>query len=113
MAYNINLSSHTANQMGIGAGGQGGMGVIGAIHGGGSGHYASITTTGQGITTAGSSGNITGTSFFDTISKVEERLEKIEERLLIINPDEKLLEKYPGLKQAYDHYLLMEKLCRE
>ena len=38
------------------------------------------------------------------------RLEKIEEQLAILYPNNKLHEKYPSLKEAYDQYKLIEKL---
>jgi hypothetical protein len=44
---------------------------------------------------------------------IEARLSKIERRLLILHPNEELHVQYPALKEAYDHYLLMEKLIDE
>lgn len=44
---------------------------------------------------------------------VSETLKKINERLAILVPDPVLLEKYEALKQAYDHYKLLEALCVE
>lgn len=40
-------------------------------------------------------------------------LEDIETRLLILQPNFEKLEKYPALKNAYEHYKLMEKLIGE
>ena len=37
-------------------------------------------------------------------------LSGIEKRLGILQPDEKLLEQYNALQQAYDHYILLESL---
>lgn len=42
-----------------------------------------------------------------------ETLTKIQDRLAILVPDPKLLDKYEALKQAYDHYKLLEALCVE
>jgi hypothetical protein len=44
---------------------------------------------------------------------IQERMTKIEERLAIIRPDRALQEKYPALKEAYEHYKLIEKLVRD
>jgi hypothetical protein len=38
-------------------------------------------------------------------------LESIQNRLAILVPDPKLLDKYEALKQAYEHYKLLEALC--
>lgn len=42
-----------------------------------------------------------------------ETLRGIQDRLAILVPDPKLLDKYEALKQAYDHYKLLEALCVE
>ncbi len=47
------------------------------------------------------------------ISDIKERISAIEDRLAIIRPDEVLQEKYPSLKEAYEHYKLIEKLVRD
>lgn len=44
---------------------------------------------------------------------VKETLEKISDRLTILIPDPEKLEKYAALKEAYDHYKLMEALLNE
>lgn len=46
----------------------------------------------------------------NSVNLVDERLRAIEARLCILVPDPKKLEKYTALKQAYDHYILMEQL---
>jgi hypothetical protein len=38
-------------------------------------------------------------------------LESIQDRLAILVPDPKLLDKYEALKQAYEHYKVLEALC--
>lgn len=42
---------------------------------------------------------------------VGEVLAKIQDRLAILIPDPVLLEKYSALKQAYEHYKVLEALC--
>ena len=44
---------------------------------------------------------------------LRETLETLQERLAILVPDPEKLEKYEALKQAYDHYKLLEALCNE
>jgi hypothetical protein len=38
-------------------------------------------------------------------------VETLKERLLILTPNFEKMEKYPSLKEAYDHYKLIEALC--
>ena len=38
-------------------------------------------------------------------------MHSINERLLLISPDLEKLEKYAALKNAYDHYKLIEAMC--
>jgi hypothetical protein len=47
------------------------------------------------------------------LSDIRERLSAIEDRLAIIRPDVVLHEKYASLKEAYEHYKLIEKLVRD
>jgi hypothetical protein len=42
--------------------------------------------------------------------KVMGRLAEIEKRLAILAPNEELQAKFPSLKEAYDHYKLVEQL---
>ena len=44
---------------------------------------------------------------------IVDRLESIEKRLAIVSPDVELMEKYPSLQEAYDHYKLVEKLVQD
>jgi len=37
----------------------------------------------------------------------------IQDRLAILAPKPELLEKYEALKQAYDHYKMLEALCMD
>tara|TARA_B100001287_G_scaffold275125_1_gene282041 strand:+ start:433 stop:786 length:354 start_codon:yes stop_codon:yes gene_type:complete len=40
-------------------------------------------------------------------------MESVSDRLSILTPDPKLLEKYDALKEAYEHYKILEKLCKD
>ena len=40
-------------------------------------------------------------------------METVSDRLSILTPDPKLLEKYDALKEAYEHYKILEKLCTD
>ena len=44
---------------------------------------------------------------------LKDTLQAIQDRLAILTPDPAKLEKYAALKQAYEHYRLLEKLCNE
>lgn len=46
-------------------------------------------------------------------TETQKRLDEIEKRLAIINPDEVLMEKYPALKEAYDHYKMIEAMVNQ
>lgn len=47
------------------------------------------------------------------LNEIVARIEEIEKRLLILLPDNELCQKFPALKEAYDHYKLIEKLVSE
>ena len=40
-------------------------------------------------------------------------MEVVSERLSILTPNPELLEKYDALKEAYEHYKILEKLCTD
>jgi CO dehydrogenase nickel-insertion accessory protein CooC1 len=46
-------------------------------------------------------------------SNISEILAKIQDRLAILVPDPVRLDKYEALKQAYEHYKVLEALCVE
>lgn len=85
-------------------------------------YYASGTSTvnpnAPSFTFASASGNsqlsneISGVSDikFTDGSSLSSRLKSIEERLFILVPDAKLLEQHEMLREAYNHYKLMEAL---
>jgi D-mannonate dehydratase len=45
-----------------------------------------------------------------TVRELLSRIKDIEQRLAIVVPGEELHNKYPALKEAYDHYKLIEAL---
>jgi hypothetical protein len=47
------------------------------------------------------------------LDEMAEVIETVKERLLILTPAFEKHEKYPALKEAYEHYKLIEALCRE
>lgn len=47
------------------------------------------------------------------LDEVAAMMETLKERLLIITPDFEKHEKYPALKEAYEHYKLIEAMCKE
>ena len=44
-------------------------------------------------------------------ASIVKTMHSINERLLLISPDLEKLEKYAALKNAYDHYKLIEAMC--
>lgn len=64
------------------------------------------------VLTSGNAGNLSWAELIENkkMKEVCERLDAIEKRLLIVRPDEALMEKYPALKEAYDAYQLIAKI---
>lgn len=103
-----------------GGGGSGGPPV------GSAGAGVSVLGTGLGVTQSyvnstinvsqqGNIYNSNGLTLSDgthtlTLADLVSRLEKIEERLAILNTDAALLEKYPGLREVYDEYKIIERI---
>ena len=54
--------------------------------------------------------DLTVNSYREEYMSIESRLESIERRLCIVIPDVALHKKYPALKDAYETYLLIEKM---
>ena len=82
----------------------------------------SVTTPPQySFTAAGTSSAelyVTGNAQFDgdiTIrgKSILDTLERLEERLAILQPDPAKLEKYAALREAYEHYKMLERLIGE
>lgn len=42
--------------------------------------------------------------------RLADKVVELEKRLLVLHPNEQLHEKYPALKEAYDAYLIIERL---
>ena len=40
-------------------------------------------------------------------------METVSNRLSILTPNPELLEKYDALKEAYEHYKILEKICTD
>ncbi len=45
------------------------------------------------------------------LAELAELIPILKERLLLLVPDFEKMEEYPALKEAYDHYKMLEKLC--
>ena len=101
------------------------VGAVGSGGSGGSGNY--YTTSGWSNVNTHSSGttmlSIMAENKGDAIIKTHKHkinldemadvVETLKERLLILTPNFEKMEKYPALKEAYDHYKLIEALCKE
>jgi hypothetical protein len=102
-----------------GFGGGGGMVLTSNIAGGGSGWANANSFTGSGLSTTVLSIMAEGDG--DAIIKTKKNkinldemanvVETLKERLLILTPNFEKMEQYPALKEAYDHYKLIEALC--
>lgn len=44
---------------------------------------------------------------------LKQEIDKINERLAILQPDPELLEKYESLRNAYEHYKMLETLLKD
>jgi len=52
-------------------------------------------------------------TYNNQLEEIDKRVSAIEDRLAILRINETLHEKYPALKEAYEHYKLIEKLVKE
>lgn len=103
----------------IGAGGTGGSGSYYTL---GAQGQANWTTAASPVVTVGATSssalkvsgdaNITGNLTVNGVD-IGIMLAKIQERLAILVPDPARLDKYEALKQAYEHYKILEALCVE
>ena len=99
----------------------GGTGGNGSYYTSGSGGANWITATNPVVTVGATSSsalkvsgdaNITGNLTVNGVD-IGTVLAKIQERLAILVPDPARLDKYEALKQAYEHYKVLEALCIE
>ena len=119
------ITINTGGFYGSGGGGGVGSGMvltsIGGGGGGGSGWANANSFTGSGLSTTVLSIMAEGDG--DAIIKTKKNtinldematlMETLKERLLILTPNFEKMEQYPALKEAYDHYKLIEALCKE
>jgi len=118
------VTINTANAGGFFGGGGGGGGMmltsnIGA--GAGSGWVSANSLTGSGMSTtvlsimAEGDGDAMIKTKKNTINldEMARMMDTLKERMLILTPAFEKHEQYPALKEAYDHYKLIEALCRE
>jgi hypothetical protein len=54
-----------------------------------------------------------GTPTMDAFQMLEDRIKSLEKRLLMIEPNEETLIKYPALAHAYREYKIIERLTIE
>jgi hypothetical protein len=116
------VTINTGGFYGSGGGGSGGMMLTSNIGAGaGSGWVSANSLTGSGMSTTVLSIMAEGDG--DAIIKTKKNkinldematvMDTLKERLLILVPAFEKHDKYPALKEAYDHYKLIETLCRE
>lgn len=80
---------------------------------GGGGGYGGTWTTAASITNPAPRVKISdGDIELDGVS-IAKTMVAIQDRLAILVPKPELLEKYEALKQAYDHYKMLEALCTD
>ena len=72
--------------------------------------YYTIGASSTGINV---NGTMSADDYIMSGQSIKNILEKINERLAILVPDPKKLAKFAALKEAYEHYKLLEKLCSE
>lgn len=109
------MSTNIANGTYISVAGGGGAGAGGCVLGTGLGVTQSYVNSTIAVSQQGNIYNSNGLTFNDgtytlTLADLVSRLEKIEERLAILNTDAALLEKYPGLREVYDEYKIIERI---
>ena len=133
----IGAVGSSANTVTINTAGAGGfvVGSSGGGGGGGAGMYLTNNITGAGTSWA-NVGHISNTISMSTtvlsimaegdgdamiktkkntinLDEMARMMDTLKERMLILTPAFEKHEKYPALKEAYDHYKLIEALCRE
>jgi hypothetical protein len=125
----VGSTPNSANTVTINTAGAGGFVGGGPGGGGGAGAYLVSNVTGAG---AGWANNISmsttvlsimaegdGDAMIKTkkntinLDEMARMMYTLKERMLILTPAFEKHEQYPALKEAYDHYKLIEALCRE
>lgn len=81
--------------------------------GGGAGGAGYTFNTGAAAVQVSGNLNVDGDVIISGRSSLSDRIAAIEERLCLLVPDFEKMEHFPALKKAYEHYLLIEKLCRK
>ena len=116
------ITINTANAGGFfGSGGGGGSGAYLVTGGSGAGGWGttslnahSTSTTVLSIMAEGDGDAIIKTKKNEiNLDEMATLMETLKERLLILTPNFEKHEKYPALKEAYEHYKLIEALCKE
>jgi hypothetical protein len=122
----VGVTPNIANTVTINTGGTGGF-VVGGGGGGGAGMYLTNNATGAGwannISMSTTVLSIMAEGDGDAMIKTKKNtinldemarmMDTLKERMLILTPAFEKHEQYPALKEAYDHYKLIEALCRE
>ena len=122
----LNALVTTINTAGTGGfvvgGGGGGAGMYAAMgNSGGAGGWGSISHNANSMSTtvlsimAEGDGDAMIKTKKNTINldEMARMMDTLKERMLILTPAFEKHEQYPALKEAYDHYKLIEALCRE
>ena len=117
------ITINTANAggfFGSGGGGSSGMYLVnGGAGGGGWGTSTSLNAHSTSTTVLSIMAEGDGDAMIKTkkntinLDEMARMMETVKERLLILTPSFEKHEKYPALKEAYDHYKLIEALCKE
>jgi hypothetical protein len=118
-AVGANPNLVTINTGGFYGSGGGGGGGSGMVLGSGVGWANANNLSGSGLSTTVLSIMAEGDG--DAIIKTKKNkinldematlMETLKERLLILTPNFEKMEQYPALKEAYEHYKLIEALC--
>jgi acyl-[acyl carrier protein]--UDP-N-acetylglucosamine O-acyltransferase len=108
------ITINTANAGGFFGSGGGGSSGMYMVNSGISHNANSMSTTVLSIMAEGDGDAMIKTKK-NTINldEMARMMETVKERLLILTPAFEKHEQYPALKEAYDHYKLIEALCKE
>jgi hypothetical protein len=115
------ITINTANAGGFFGSGGGGSSGMYMVNSGGAGGWGSISHNANSMSTtvlsimAEGDGDAMIKTKKNTINldEMARMMDTLKERLLILTPAFEKHEQYPALKEAYDHYKLIEALCKE